>query len=103
VCHRSTTTCATCRHFRKAVTLRLGYCALDHAHRPLTGDEQRACWERQTRETEAEARADAEAKAEAGKMAVAVAPPAAVFGLWGPAGSAPAERGGSPSSDWTKS
>jgi len=95
VCHRSTTTCATCRHFRKAVTLRLGYCALDHAHSPLTGDEQRACWERQT------AGADAEA-AEAGANG-AIEQPAAAFGLWGPAGSAPAEQGGSTSSGWTES
>jgi len=72
VCHRSTTTCATCRHFRKAVTLKLGYCALDRLHSPLTGEEQRACWERPT--------------AEAGTLDIdgsgASGRPAVPFGLW---------------------
>jgi len=46
VCHRSTISCATCRHFRRAVALKVGYCALDRSRAPLTGDEERACWER---------------------------------------------------------
>jgi hypothetical protein len=44
VCHRSTTCCATCRHFRRAVAGSLGYCGLDRRRRPLHGDELRACW-----------------------------------------------------------
>jgi hypothetical protein len=50
VCHRSTTSCSTCRHFRQGVTARLGYCALDKRRTVLTGDEERACWERSARE-----------------------------------------------------
>jgi hypothetical protein len=45
VCHRSSTTCSTCRHFRRAVTADLGYCAFDTRRRPLTGRELRGCWE----------------------------------------------------------
>ena len=45
VCHRSTTACATCRHFRRSVAAQLGYCGLDRKRRPLRGDEIRACWE----------------------------------------------------------
>jgi hypothetical protein len=45
VCHGSTTSCSTCRHFRRGITLRTGYCALDQRRSPLTGDEQFECWE----------------------------------------------------------
>jgi hypothetical protein len=45
VCHRSTTACATCRHFRRSVAAHLGYCGLDRQRRPLRGNEIRACWE----------------------------------------------------------
>ncbi|HEY8438317.1 MAG TPA: hypothetical protein VIK65_06855 [Candidatus Limnocylindrales bacterium] len=45
VCHRSSTSCATCRHFRASVAARLGYCGLDRGRQPLAGDEVRACWE----------------------------------------------------------
>jgi hypothetical protein len=45
VCHRSTTACATCRHFRRSVAAQLGYCGLDRARLPLRGNEIRACWE----------------------------------------------------------
>jgi hypothetical protein len=44
VCHRSTTTCVSCRHYRRAVAGRLGYCALDKRRTPLIGNEERACW-----------------------------------------------------------
>jgi hypothetical protein len=37
--------CATCRHFRRAVAGRLGYCAIHRAEGTLTGDELRACWQ----------------------------------------------------------
>jgi hypothetical protein len=45
VCHRSSTACATCRHFRRSVAAQLGYCGLDRQRRPLRGDEIRGCWE----------------------------------------------------------
>jgi hypothetical protein len=45
VCRRSSTACATCRHFRRSVAAQLGYCGLDRQRRPLNGDEIRACWE----------------------------------------------------------
>src|ERR1035437_9197001 len=51
VCRRSTTSCASCRHFRNAVSDRLGYCVLDKLRVPLTGEEERACWERAAAET----------------------------------------------------
>jgi hypothetical protein len=45
VCHRSSTSCGTCRHFRGSVASRLGFCGLDRLRSPLSGDEVRACWE----------------------------------------------------------
>jgi hypothetical protein len=45
VCHRSSTSCGTCRHFRQSVAARVGYCGLDRRRQPLEGDEVRACWE----------------------------------------------------------
>lgn len=45
VCSQSPMTCSTCRNFRKGVVARVGFCALDRAHEPLTGDEIRACWQ----------------------------------------------------------
>jgi hypothetical protein len=45
VCKRSSTACATCRHFRRSVAGQLGYCGLDRQRRPLDGDEIRGCWE----------------------------------------------------------
>ena len=45
VCHRSSTSCRTCRNFRPSVANGLGYCGLDRARRPLFGDELMACWE----------------------------------------------------------
>jgi len=48
VCHRSSTTCSTCRHFRSSLSADLGWCALDPRRKPLTGLEQRGCWEERT-------------------------------------------------------
>lgn len=45
VCHRSSTACGACRHFRRAVAGQLGFCGLDRQRRPLRGDEIRPCWE----------------------------------------------------------
>jgi len=45
VCHRSSTTCSTCRHFQNALSGDLGWCALDPKRVPLTGLEQRGCWQ----------------------------------------------------------
>ena len=44
VCHRSSTSCGTCRHFRGSVAARVGFCGLDRRHEPLQGDEVRSCW-----------------------------------------------------------
>jgi hypothetical protein len=44
VCHRSTTSCASCRHFRRSIASGLGICGLDPRHVALTGAEIRACW-----------------------------------------------------------
>jgi hypothetical protein len=45
VCHRSSTTCSTCRHFRTSLAADVGYCGKDRWRTPLTGLEMRACWE----------------------------------------------------------
>jgi hypothetical protein len=45
VCRKSSTSCATCRHFRHAVAAQIGYCGLDRRRQPLRGDEMRGCWE----------------------------------------------------------
>jgi hypothetical protein len=45
VCRRSSTSCGTCRHYRRAVAGQLGYCGLDKQRQPLTGEEIRGCWE----------------------------------------------------------
>jgi len=45
VCHRSSTSCATCRNFRGSVAAGVGFCGLDRSRAPLHGDEIRACWE----------------------------------------------------------
>lgn len=45
VCHRSSTSCGTCRHFRGSVAARVGFCGRDRRREPLLGDEVRACWE----------------------------------------------------------
>jgi hypothetical protein len=44
VCRRSTTSCATCRNFRRGVASGLGMCGLDPRRVALTGVEMRACW-----------------------------------------------------------
>lgn len=44
VCHRSSTSCGTCRHFRRSVAARVGFCGIDRSRAPLVGDEVRACW-----------------------------------------------------------
>ncbi len=45
VCRRSSTTCSTCRNFRRSVAAQLGYCGLDRRRLPLAGTELRGCWE----------------------------------------------------------
>lgn len=45
VCRRSSTSCGTCRSFRRSVAAQIGYCGLDRRRLPLRGDEIRACWE----------------------------------------------------------
>jgi hypothetical protein len=45
VCHRSSTTCSTCRHFRQSLAASVGYCGLDRRRAPLSGAEHRGCWQ----------------------------------------------------------
>lgn len=45
VCHRSSTTCSTCRCFRTSLAADVGWCAFDPKRLPLTGLEQRGCWQ----------------------------------------------------------
>lgn len=45
VCHRSSTTCSTCRNFRRSVAGQVGFCGLDRRRVPLSGTEHRGCWE----------------------------------------------------------
>ena len=51
VCHRSSTTCLTCRHFRRSVVVKLGLCGIDPVRQPLLGDEIEPCWESLPAET----------------------------------------------------
>jgi hypothetical protein len=44
VCQRSSTCCATCRHYRRSIAAQLGYCGLDRRREPLDGTAIRACW-----------------------------------------------------------
>lgn len=44
VCRRSSTTCSTCRHFRRSLAANVGWCGLDRRRLPLTGTELRGCW-----------------------------------------------------------
>lgn len=75
VCGRSTASCASCLHFRSSIAGHFGYCALDKGRAPLTGEEERACWERKAAELESE-RDDAPDE-------TAVPAPAGSGGLWG--------------------
>jgi hypothetical protein len=45
VCHRSSTSCASCRNFRRSISAGVGYCALDRGRGALHGQEIRSCWE----------------------------------------------------------
>ena len=96
VCRRSTASCASCRHFRRSVAGRLGYCALDTRRTPLTGEEERECWERAVAEVESE-RDDAPDE-------TAVPAAAAGEGLWGiaPSGSAQPDEGTRAQGMWTE-
>ncbi|MER3418610.1 MAG: hypothetical protein C4343_05850 [Chloroflexota bacterium] len=44
VCRRSSTSCATCRYFGRAVVAGVGFCLLDRRRRVRRGDELEACW-----------------------------------------------------------
>ena len=45
VCRRSSTSCATCVHYRRSVAPLIGgTCGLDPRAVPLRGDELRGCW-----------------------------------------------------------
>ncbi|MGH2513662.1 MAG: hypothetical protein ACRDGQ_13370 [Candidatus Limnocylindrales bacterium] len=44
VCHRSSTSCESCRNFRNSISAGVGYCALDRGRAALDGQEIRPCW-----------------------------------------------------------
>jgi hypothetical protein len=95
VCHRSTTTCATCRQFRRSVATKFGYCALDKGRSPLVGDEERSCWQRRPAESglfaaPADAAESPGAGAGAGADEGADAGADAGSGIWGATASAEA-------------
>lgn len=70
VCHRSSTTCSTCRHFQTALSADVGWCARDPKRLPLTGFEQRGCWQARAATTPlAPTDADARAAVLAGEPA----------------------------------
>ena len=89
VCHRSTTACATCRHFRRSVAAQLGYCGLDRQRLPLRGNEIRACWESAARLTAAKGPvAPNDLVAPPGAPAFVEVRPEAATGIASPAGAA---------------
>ena len=45
VCHRSSTSCASCRNFRNSVSAGVGYCSRDRGRAALSGQEIRSCWQ----------------------------------------------------------
>ena len=53
VCHESSTTCSSCRHFQTSLTSDVGWCGLDPKRRPLRGVEQRGCWQERPAATQA--------------------------------------------------
>src|SRR6266545_145327 len=81
VCHRSSTACGACRHFRRAVAGQLGYCGFDRQRHPLRGDEIRPSWEF----VEVEPSTDTQAPAE--PLNLPVPPPVGEprWSLWGDA------------------
>lgn len=44
VCHRSTTSCVTCRHYRRGISGGLGLCGLDPRHPAVADTDVKACW-----------------------------------------------------------
>ena len=44
VCHRSTTSCVTCRHYRRGISGGLGLCGLDPRHPAVAETDVMACW-----------------------------------------------------------
>jgi hypothetical protein len=44
VCHRSTTSCVTCRHYRRGISGGLGLCGLDPRHAAVADTDVMACW-----------------------------------------------------------
>ena len=83
VCRQSSTSCATCRHFRRAVAGNLGFCGLDRLRIPLTGEEIRPCWESDASPARPEAAAAIEADRDAPDI-VPIVPPGAppTYGLF---------------------
>src|SRR4051794_25275452 len=44
VCRRSTTSCVTCRHYRRGISGGIGLCGLDPARNPVAATDVHACW-----------------------------------------------------------
>jgi hypothetical protein len=44
VCRRSTTSCVTCRHYRRGLSGSLGLCALEPRNAPVANTDVRGCW-----------------------------------------------------------
>jgi hypothetical protein len=44
VCRRSTTSCVTCRHYRRSITGGLGLCGLDPRHPAVAATDVQPCW-----------------------------------------------------------
>src|SRR4051794_21117861 len=44
VCRRSTTSCVTCRHYRRGISGGIGLCGLDPRHAAVADTDVRACW-----------------------------------------------------------
>src|SRR4051812_7460635 len=44
VCRRSTTSCVTCRHYRRGIAVGLGVCGLDPAHPVAAATDVQPCW-----------------------------------------------------------
>lgn len=44
VCRRSTTSCVTCRHYRRAITGDRGLCGLDPVHPVVEATDVQPCW-----------------------------------------------------------
>src|SRR3954471_8859640 len=52
VCRRSTTSCVTCRHYRRGISGGIGLCGLDPKRNPVADTDVMACWVDAARSTD---------------------------------------------------